>query len=109
KSYVYSDLDFLFLHEVIESITKVPLDAYVSKHFYEPLGLKHTMYNLWKKNMQKQCAPSERDNYFRYQLLQGYVHDIGGDMFVYVWLYTFLFSCSELIVVGMLMLNNKGI
>lgn len=109
KSYVYSDLDFLFLHEVIESITKVPLDAYVSKHFYEPLGLKHTMYNPWKKNMQKQCAPSERDNYFRYQLLQGYVHDMGAAMFGGVAGHAGLFSNAEDLAVIMQMLNNKGI
>lgn len=108
RSYVYSDLDFLFLQEVVETVSKKPLDQYVSEHFYEPLGLRNTMYNPWSKNLQQRCAPSERDNYFRYQPVQGYVHDMGAAMLGGVAGHAGLFSNAEDVALIMQMLLNKG-
>lgn len=107
-AYVYSDLDFLFLQEVVEAVTKMGLDEYVSRNFYEPLGLRNTMYNPWAKALQQRCAPSERDNYFRYQTVQGYVHDMGAAMMGGVAGHAGLFSNAEDIAVIMQMLLNKG-
>lgn len=73
--YVYSDIDLILLQKVVESITKQRLDAYVYDNFYTPLRLMRTMYNPWILGMQKNCAPTELDNDFRMQLVQGYVHD----------------------------------
>jgi len=107
-SYTYSDLDFLFLQKIVESVTDMPLDDYVSKTFYEPLGLRNTLYNPWEKNLQQRCAPSERDGYFRHQLIQGYVHDMGAAMLGGVAGHAGLFSNAEDIAVIMQMLLNKG-
>lgn len=107
-SYTYSDLDFLFLQKVVESVTGMPLDDYVSKTFYEPLGLRNTLYNPWEKNLQQRCAPSELDGYFRHQLIQGYVHDMGAAMLGGVAGHAGLFSNAEDIAVIMQMLLNKG-
>lgn len=107
-SYTYSDLDFLFLQKVVESVTGMPLDDYVSKTFYEPLGLRNTLYNPWEKNLQQRCAPSELDGYFRHHLIQGYVHDMGAAMLGGVAGHAGLFSNAEDIAVIMQMLLNKG-
>lgn len=107
-SYTYSDLDFLFLQKVVEAITAMPLDEYVNKTFYEPLGLRNTTYNPWAKNWQQRCAPAERDNYFRHQLLQGYVHDMGAAMMGGVAGHAGLFSNAEDMGIIMQMLLNKG-
>lgn len=106
--YVYSDLDFLFLQKVVESIAKMPLDEYVSKNFYEPLGLKNIVFNPWKLNWQQRCAPTERDNYFRFQFLQGYVHDMASAMLGGVTGHAGLFSNAEDLAVIMQMLANGG-
>lgn len=106
--YVYSDLDFLFLQKVVESISGMPLDEYVEKHFYKPLGLTNTMFNPFEKRLQQRCAPSERDNYFRYQTIQGYVHDMGAAMLGGVAGHAGLFSNAEDLAIIMQMLLNKG-
>ena len=54
NKYVYSDLDFIFLGKVVEAVSKMPLDEYVQKTFYKPLGMKTTgfkplgMFNMIK-------------------------------------------------------------
>src|SRR5690606_503230 len=78
QRYVYSDLDFYFLKQVVEVTSGLPLDQYVEKEFYQPLGLSHILYNPWKKDWADRCAPTENDQSFRYQLIQGYVHDQGA-------------------------------
>ncbi|HTO14262.1 MAG TPA: glycoside hydrolase family 3 N-terminal domain-containing protein [Edaphocola sp.] len=108
RQYVYSDLDFLFLQKVVESITGKPLDDYVLETFYKPLGLKNTLFNPWERNLQSRCAPSEKDDYFRYQLVQGYVHDMAAAMIGGVAGHAGLFSNAEDIGVIMQMLLNKG-
>ena len=42
KSYVYSDNDFIFLGEMVKTITGLTLDEYVWKNFYRPLGFRST-------------------------------------------------------------------
>ena len=37
--YIYSDNDFIFLVKIVEAISGMPLDEYVRKEFYIPLGL----------------------------------------------------------------------
>lgn len=107
-SYVYSDLDFIFLQKVVETVAKMPLDEYVEQTFYKPLGLKNTLYNPWERNWQQKCAPTERDNYFRYQHIQGYVHDMAAAMLGGVAGHAGLFSNAEDLGIIMQMLANGG-
>ena len=44
REYIYSDNDFIFLGQVVESITGMRLDRYVRETFYEPLGLVTTTF-----------------------------------------------------------------
>jgi len=106
--YVYSDLDLLFMQKVVEAVTGKPLEQYVDENFFQPLALKHTMYNPWKKGLQKQCAPTENDQAFRLQLLQGYVHDPGAAMAGGVAGHAGVFSNAADIAVVMQMLLNGG-
>ncbi len=56
----YSDIDFMLLGLLVERITKMPLDSYVEKEIYQPLGLQHTLFNPLKKGFTKQaCAATE--------------------------------------------------
>ncbi|MFM2386655.1 MAG: hypothetical protein RL660_1412 [Bacteroidota bacterium] len=107
KRYEYSDLDFIFLQKVVERVSGESLDKYVAKHFYTPLGLKSTGYNPAAKGVAN-ITPSEYDTYFRYQTIQGYVHDMGAAMFGGVSGHAGLFSTAEDLAIIMQMLNNGG-
>jgi beta-N-acetylhexosaminidase len=110
KTYEYSDLDFIFLQKVVEKITGVPLDNYVDKTFYQPLGMKSTCFNPLKKAKPLNLiAPSEDDNYYRYQTVHGYVHDMGAAMFGGVSGHAGLFSTAGDISIALQMLLNGGI
>ena len=58
--HLYSDVDYMILGFIIESVTAMPLDVYVEKMIYRPLGLKHTVFNpLLKGFKQQQIAATE--------------------------------------------------
>lgn len=107
--YTYSDLDFIFLQKLVERISGQSLDEYLSKEFYQPLGLKFTCFNPRKNKVVKEIAPSEYDDYFRYQTIQGYVHDMGAAMFGGVSGHAGLFSTAEELGIIFQMLLNGGI
>nr|MBP6315663.1 serine hydrolase [Chitinophagaceae bacterium] len=107
--YVYSDLDFIFLQKVVENITKQSLDQFVSKEFYQPLDMKNTAFNAKTRLPKKEIAPSEIDDYFRHQSIQGYVHDMGAAMFGGVSGHAGLFSTASDIGILFQMLLNGGI
>ena len=77
--YKYSDLPYFILKKYIEDYYKTGLDELIQNRFYQPLGLSAT-YNPLKKYPLNQITPTEEDGYFRYQTIQGYVHDMGAAM-----------------------------
>lgn len=78
--YVYSDLDYLFLAEVVKTLTGQPLDKYVENTFYKPMGLEHIAYNPLRHFNIDDIAPTEYDAIFRGQTVHGFVHDPGAAM-----------------------------
>jgi len=106
--YVYSDLDLMFLQKVVEAITQMPLDEYVEQHFYQPMGLRLTMFNPWKQGLTEQCAPTENDMIFREQVVRGYVHDPGAAMLGGVAGHAGVFSTKAELAVILQMLLNGG-
>ena len=107
--YVYSDLDFMFLQKVVEQIAGRGLDQFLASSFFTPLGLKHTAFNA-KRNLPKaQIAPTEIDGYFRHQIIQGYVHDMGAAMLGGVSGHAGLFSSANDVAVVYQMLLNGGL
>lgn len=80
KDYVYSDLGFYMLGRTVGRVSGIPLEEYVQKHFYHPLGLQTTTYKPWMKYSLEKIVPSERDQYWRQQKVQAYVHDMGAAM-----------------------------
>lgn len=78
KSYLYSCLNFMLLKEVTENITQTDLNTYLQDNFYKKLGATTTTYNPLTKFEKEHIVPTERDNFLRKQLLQGYVDDEGA-------------------------------
>ena len=107
--YVYSDLDFIFLQKVVERLTNKSLSVYVNDEFYTPLGLRNTAY-LPRRNLAgKEIAPTEIDQYFRYQTLQGNVHDMAAAMFGGVSGHAGLFASANDLGIIFQMLMNGGV
>jgi beta-glucosidase-like glycosyl hydrolase/CubicO group peptidase (beta-lactamase class C family) len=74
-TYRYSDLGFIYMQRLIESIYDMPEDKLSRILFYEPLGMTRTSYLPLEKIPANDIPPTEDDKLFRNQLLQGYVHD----------------------------------
>ena len=109
KTYVYSDNDFILLGEIVKSLSGLPLDEYVWKNFYRPLGFRSSGFNPTRFMQKSVIAPTEQDPYFRERLVRGYVHDPGAAMFGGVSGHAGLFSNAYEIGVLMQMVINKGV
>ncbi|WP_418698673.1 glycoside hydrolase family 3 N-terminal domain-containing protein [Bacteroides sp.] len=75
KRYVYSDLGFVLLQQMVEEIVKLPMDLYLAKEFYAPMGLQRTMFLPLTKFTKAEIMPTAANDYLRRQDLCGYVHD----------------------------------
>ncbi|MDB9798674.1 serine hydrolase, partial [Flavobacteriaceae bacterium] len=78
--YKYSDLGYYIFKEALEKRYKKDLNVLVDDEFYEPLGANRMSYLPLAKFDKLSIVPSEKDSYFRHQLLHGYVHDMGAAM-----------------------------
>lgn len=107
-NYKYSDLGFYLMADLVKTKTGKPLDKYVQETFYRPLGLQTAMYNPTKRFSTSRIPPTEEDNYFRAQRVQGYVHDMGAAMLGGVSGHAGLFANANDLAIIMQMLLNKG-
>lgn len=105
--YVYSDLSFYFLKDIVERNYKTSIDKYSKDNFYAKLGLK-MCYQPLKKYQANIIVPTERDTLFRKQIIDGYVHDPGAAMLGGVAGHAGLFANANEVAVVMQMLLNKG-
>ncbi|WP_299668593.1 glycoside hydrolase family 3 N-terminal domain-containing protein [uncultured Polaribacter sp.] len=78
--YKYSDLGYYIFKEALENTYDKPLETLVDEEFYKSLGADRTTYLPLKKFNLNEIVPTEKDDYFRNQLLQGNVHDMGAAM-----------------------------
>jgi len=108
KDYKYSDLGFYMLKQSIENLTNQPLEEYVDESFYKPLGLQTMCFNPLDYYQLKNIIPTEKDNYFRRQLVHGYVHDPGAAMLGGVSGHAGLFSNANDLAILMQMLLQGG-
>jgi len=70
--FVYSDINYIVLGELVHRVSGETLDQYASAHIYQPLGMTHTTFNppaRWDAN----TAATEYDD--RGVMLRGVVHD----------------------------------
>lgn len=80
QGYKYSDLGYYYFQQIIESETRMRMDEFVTKHFYEPIGAHRMRFNPREHLSLDEIIPTENDLTFRGQLLHGYVHDKGAAM-----------------------------
>ena len=80
EGYKYSDLGYYILKKTLEKQYNKPLNDLIEDNFYAALGANRTSYLPLNKFQKNDIVPTEKDTYFRNQLLQGYVHDMGAAM-----------------------------
>ncbi len=105
----YSDVNFYLLQKVIEYQTGKPLDQLAESEFYQPLGLRRTTFNAYRKFDKNALPPTELDQRWRQQLVQGYVHDETAALLGGVAGHAGLFSTAEELAVLFQMLLNGGV
>jgi CubicO group peptidase (beta-lactamase class C family) len=85
KEFVYSDLNFIALGEIIRAVSGKGLESFVQDYLYQPLGMAETTFNP-QAGWLARIAPTEsRDRSLQYlkgsapasapQILRGEVHD----------------------------------
>ncbi len=73
-TFVYSDLGAIALTQVVERAAGEPLDRFLARRVFEPLGMTATRY-LPPAQWHHRIAPTEVDTAWRKRLLKGEVHD----------------------------------
>lgn len=106
--YKYSDLPYYILKKYLERKFNQPLENIVQDNLYESLGADHTTYLPLQKFSKDNIPPTEQDNLFRKQKVQGYVHDQGAAMLGGVSGHAGLFSNSNDVAKIMQMYLWKG-
>ena len=107
-TYRYSGLFFCLIPEIIKNLTGDNLDKYLNDKFYLPMGLSATFNPLNKYKIEK-IVPTEIDNNFRKELIQGTVHDETAAIMGGISANAGLFSNAEDLSVILKMILNKGI
>ena len=70
---VYSDIGAILLGKIVERVSGEPLDQYLTRHVFEPLGMHDTQYRP-SAALLPRIAPTENDPW-RGRHLRGEVHD----------------------------------
>jgi beta-glucosidase-like glycosyl hydrolase/CubicO group peptidase (beta-lactamase class C family) len=81
RRYKYSGLVFYLYKDYFEKTYNQSMDELNDSFFYKPLGANTLGYKPLDHFSKRIIVPTERDLYFRNQLLHGYVHDQGAAMF----------------------------
>lgn len=102
--FVYSDLGYITLGEIIKRVSGKPENEFVAEQIYKPLGMKDTGF-LPPKDKWSRCAPTEmRDG----KMLQGEVHDGNAWMLGGVAGHAGLFSTADDMAIFCQMILNGG-
>lgn len=102
--FVYSDVGYMVLGEVVEKISGMSLDDFAQKRIFAPLGMKDTGYRP-QEEVKNRAAPTEqRDG----KWLQGEVHDPRANLLGGVAGHAGLFSTADDLAIYARMLLNRG-
>src|SRR5438128_118226 len=81
ERFIYSDIGFFLLGDIVRRVSGTPLDVFVRQHLFEPLGMKDTMFRP-PERLRPRIAPTERCAPLAWPcntpdapILRGIVHD----------------------------------
>ena len=108
-SYKYSDLGFILLAKAIEEVAQQPLNSYLSRNFYDKMGLNTIGFHPLESYDLSRLIPTENDTIFRKQIVRGDVHDPTAALLGGVAGHAGLFSDALDVAIIMQMLLNDGV
>jgi uncharacterized protein YbbC (DUF1343 family)/CubicO group peptidase (beta-lactamase class C family) len=112
--FVYSDINFFLLGEIVRRVSGQPLDQYTQEHIFKPLGMKDTIFTP-PASLIPRIAPTESCTPYGYpcdgpgrQMLRGVVHDPTARRMNGVAGHAGLFSTATDLAIFCRMLLNNG-
>jgi CubicO group peptidase (beta-lactamase class C family)/beta-glucosidase-like glycosyl hydrolase len=108
KTYKYSDINQNIAYDIIRRKMNKPVNRFVFQYFYNPLYLRTMGYLPLERFNKKRIVPTQKDRYWRKQLLQGYVHDESAALYGGVAGNAGLFSNANDLAILFQMLLNGG-
>lgn len=73
-SFIYSDINFIILGELVARLSREPLDVYCANHIFKPLEMKDTAFKP-SPLLRSRIAPTEYQHGNGGKMLWGEVHD----------------------------------
>lgn len=108
--YLYSDLGFILLGDLVEHVSGQRLDIFVEKRFYEPMGLCNTHFLPIENGVDTLLiAPTEVDHLMHRDTIRGSVHDPNAFVMGGVSGHAGLFSTADDLAQILQMLVDGGI
>jgi uncharacterized protein YbbC (DUF1343 family)/CubicO group peptidase (beta-lactamase class C family) len=104
KNYLYSDINFEILGELVRRVSGQPLDVYCAKHIFHPLGMKNTGFKP-SSAQRSDIAPTE---YLGGKMRWGEVHDPTAARMGGIAGHAGLFSNADDLAIFAKMLLNGG-
>ena len=80
KEYRYSDLPYYIVKELIETHYDLPLDTLIQQRFYKSIGANFSTYNPLDFFDKSHITATEVDDFFRFEMVHGFVHAVGAAM-----------------------------
>ena len=78
--YLYSDLSYYLYPEIVRRLSGKSFETYLKDNFYKKIGANSLTFNAYRHFPLKRIIPTERDTFFRNELIHGRVHDEGSIM-----------------------------
>jgi CubicO group peptidase (beta-lactamase class C family) len=105
---LYSDYNAVLLGDIVEKVSGKKLDRFCKENIFDKLGMTDTDF-LIPLSENYRIAPTEFDEYWRNELLIGYVHDETAALLEGVSGNAGLFSTGPDLYKFMRMMLNKGV
>jgi len=108
KKYLYSDLTFIIVPEIIERLSGTKWYKLVVDSIYHKIGAFNLCFNPYLKYPPEKIVPTEYDSLFRKQQLHGTVHDEGAAMLGGISGHAGLFATANDLIKLMELYRNMG-
>ncbi|MFO0970316.1 MAG: serine hydrolase [Gemmataceae bacterium] len=105
EKFVYSDVGFIVLGDIVQRVSGMPLDQFAHEHIFRPLGMNDTAFRPGAK-LKERCAPTQKREG---RWMQGEVHDPRAHALGGVAGHAGLFSSADDLAVFTEMLLKGGV
>jgi uncharacterized protein YbbC (DUF1343 family)/CubicO group peptidase (beta-lactamase class C family) len=105
--FIYSDINFAALGELVRRVSGEPLDIYCAEHIFKPLGMKETRFKP-PATLRPRIAPTQYQHGDKGKMLWGEVHDATAYNMGGVAGHAGLFSTADDLTIFAQMLLNGG-